>query len=115
MYGDQHRMNTITITMVILTVFTLARGMRPRELARRLECSSLLLLPPRPLLRRSEGDKECPRGEGAQWVEETVNQRTQWAIKERIEGMETPILLLLHFPRPLQPLSPSRKGGDKES
>jgi len=43
-YGDQQTTNTITITIVILTVFTLARGMMPRELARLLPRS----MPPRP-------------------------------------------------------------------
>lgn len=35
MYGDQHMINTNTIVSVIFTVLTLARGMMPRELARR--------------------------------------------------------------------------------
>jgi predicted Kef-type K+ transport protein len=40
MYGDQQAMKTMTITNVILTVLTLARGIIPRELARRLSLSS---------------------------------------------------------------------------
>lgn len=40
MYGDQQMMKTITITIVILTVLTLARGIMPRELARRLPRST---------------------------------------------------------------------------
>ena len=40
MYGLQQRMNTKMMTKVILTVFTLALGMRPRELARRLSDSA---------------------------------------------------------------------------
>ena len=40
MYGDQHKINTITITIVILTVLTLALGISPRELARLLASSA---------------------------------------------------------------------------
>lgn len=53
MYGDQQSTNTITITMVILTVFTLAFGMIPRELAR-LRASSAL-----PFRKRSEKGARC--------------------------------------------------------
>lgn len=35
MYGDQQTMKTITMTKVIFTVFTLARGIIPRLLALR--------------------------------------------------------------------------------
>lgn len=50
MYGDQQIMKTITMTIVILTVLTLARGMIPRELARLLPRSM-------PLRRRSAKQK----------------------------------------------------------
>lgn len=40
MYGDQHSMNTMTMTNVILTVLTFAFGIMPRELARRLLASA---------------------------------------------------------------------------
>lgn len=36
MYGDQHIMNTMTMMNVIFIVFTLARGIIPRELALRI-------------------------------------------------------------------------------
>uniref|UniRef100_A0A8W7P2G9 Uncharacterized protein n=1 Tax=Anopheles coluzzii TaxID=1518534 RepID=A0A8W7P2G9_ANOCL len=51
MYGDQQSTNTITITIVILTVFTLARGMMPRELARLVARSAI------PLCVRSQPEK----------------------------------------------------------
>lgn len=57
MYGDQHMMNTTTITIVILTVLTFARGIMPRELARLLARSSLLVLPPRRSTNKIEREK----------------------------------------------------------